>query len=228
MADNRELALKLFGGFRTTLNPFMLGDLRHAISKECYDAIFSIMHGSRENIIKIARKNINILEHEWIVKWGRFLFDRECMSTFEKVLRIVIDKDDPILACEWALRIGNRVDMRNIILKHGSPSAACRWAFLIEMDKKDMKEIVQNFGNAEHFHYWGRWIGNRKRMKREIMAAGDPEYAYKWARDIGDHSDMVEIVIESGSRHWARVWMFKIGYYDARITNLALGEEYEA
>lgn len=144
MDENRELALKLFTRFNVTMNPSKNSFLKETIKYRCYNDIFYALKGYENKVLSVANKNVTLLENRWIIKWGIFLKKSKEWFYLNELYKIVVKKDDPDLAfeyaLEWAYKIGNIKEMSEIVIDSGNQEVAREWIsisiLLINSDKR--------------------------------------------------------------------------------------------
>lgn len=213
MPDNRKMGLKLFGRFKTTINPFKLKDIRFAIKRRCYSDIFKALTPYYTTILEIARENVSSLEPRWILEWARYFGDKE------DIRDIVIKKNDPWLAFRWAIDFepNTKDKMINIVLNGKDAQAALYWAYKIG-NREAMKNVVLESADPESAYWWAVEIGDHDEMKSIVINAGNPRYILQWIKafSCSDYSEMRAAMLKADNQEFAYEWMYYLHTYERR------------
>lgn len=107
-------------------------------------------------------------------------------------------------ALMWALNIGHRERMADILCDSGTPQQKVRFAMAINTYKQKMKETIST---AEGAFAWSRVFPEDSDDFIDLVKGG--KWAFKWAKHIGDKQIMK-------SRITTTFWAMK---YDKEIEN---------
>ena len=119
-----------------------------------------------------------------LIRRSKYLIDK-CLSMTDKFL--------PAWAYWWALYIGNRDIMVNLVT---DSEHAYYWAKNIG----DRDVMVSRVIESKWAYKWGMYIGDRDIMKSRIR---NSEYAYRWAINLGNKDIMLKRI---KSLKWIEEW----------------------
>lgn len=142
-----------------------------------------VFKGGRVGLEAECKRPSNIMDKQkvWNIAKFSYLFSKQELQYISRRL----DPDWTRLAFFWALEVGNREKMAEVVKQNGDVKERVRFAYRINTYKQKMKETISS---AKEGYAWAAAFPEDSDEMIDLVQGG--EWAFKWAKHVGDEEKM--------------------------------------